>query len=172
MINAVLNWVSQDISAGAMRENSNIPGLIVVRLREVGKNGWPQIPPGVDAKMMTSLGVDYNYNLLKYVTEVSFICLRAARVIILLFLFTMSTNIWITLLYVSHSSVIPRWSMICCEAFLRISRRGLYAETFLASLPFGSETSKSMGCPRSLPASTRISWPPWASIITTEYWTS
>ena len=70
MINAVLNWVSQDISAGALRENSNIPGLINAQLKAVEKHGLPQIPSGVDENLMASLGVDDNYSLLEFMTRV------------------------------------------------------------------------------------------------------
>ena len=82
MINAALNGVSQDISAGTLRKNSNIPGLIVARLRAFEKHGLPQIPPGVDQKLMASLGiVDEDYCLRRLMMRVSFICLLPVYVV-------------------------------------------------------------------------------------------
>ena len=79
IVNAALQSISQSLSAGTLRKQRNIPGLIAAKLRDFEENGLPQIPPGVDQNLMASLGVDDNYRILDFMTTVSFICLLNAR---------------------------------------------------------------------------------------------
>ena len=99
MVNAVLHWINQNSLAGTLRQNG-IPGLITTKLRDVQRDGLPCLPPGVDGKLAASLGVDDNYNLLEYMTKVSFTCLLADFQPVLAFTLysTESTNIQIALL--------------------------------------------------------------------------
>ena len=70
MINTVLHWISQDVSAGLIR-GGNFAGIIIAQLKAVERHGLPQIPSGVDENLMASLGVDDNYSLLEFMTRVS-----------------------------------------------------------------------------------------------------